>query len=423
MDPKYLAPRFNGSNPVVQAIPKIANLSVDAFVTDFIRPQRPVILQGWAQQWPAFSKWSFEYFATRYADVPVRAGVNLTEGGLLSLPVDEYVHDMSMREFVALIQSPQRTKPCYLYEMQTSRFPGASDDVAFPAALKSEHGYSSSIASNLWIGSGGTKLTFHFDLTDNFLAQIAGEKFVRLAAPDQSRMMYPTLRQFTESAVDADRFDPRLHPDFRSVTLYENSLEPGEILYIPQFWWHEIRALNPSISVNDWFGPKSTSALVRLLLSLGVRHATAAVGQALKYKVFKRQHSQFNLYSGNTSGELIVDELRSSLRSAASEQSEDADAPSGLAQNDVIVPGSIQTVVGPLEGVPSLYVYCKGKGNHLVFGVETSAYFDALKTHSRFKAGDSVHWLQPQPFSWEEIQGALQALLDSGFIKLEAAAA
>jgi hypothetical protein len=80
-------------------------------------------------------------------------------------------------------------------------------------------------------------------------------------------------------------------------------------------------------------------------------------------------------------------------------------------------------VVGPLEGVPSLYVYCKGKGNHLVFGAETSAYLDVLKTHSRFRAGDSVHWLQPQPFSWEVIQGALQALLDSGFVKLQAAAA
>ena len=55
-----------------------------------------------------------------------------------------------------------------------------------------------------------------------------------------------------------------------------------------------------------------------------------------------------------------------------------------------------------------------------MFDAEISGYFDALKAQPRFRAADSVKWLPLQ--TWEEIQGALQVLLDSGFIEIEAAA-
>ena len=55
-----------------------------------------------------------------------------------------------------------------------------------------------------------------------------------------------------------------------------------------------------------------------------------------------------------------------------------------------------------------------------MFDAEISGHFDALKAQPRFRAADSMNWLPSQ--TWEDIQGVLQVLLDSGFIEIEAAA-
>ena len=44
-----------------------------------------------------------------------------------------------------------------------------------------------------------------------------------------------------------------------------------------------------------------------------------------------------------------------------------------------------------------------------------------MKKHARFEAAESARWLPSEPFfPWEKIQGALQTLLDNGFIKIKA---
>ena len=36
-------------------------------------------------------------------------------------------------------------------------------------------------------------------------------------------------------------------------TIYETVLYPGDVLFIPAKWWHAVRSLDTSISVNAWW--------------------------------------------------------------------------------------------------------------------------------------------------------------------------
>jgi lysine-specific demethylase 8 len=96
---------------------------------------------------------------------------------------------------------------------------------------------------------------YHIDWADNLLAQIVGRKFVKLVSFDQRKQMYPSSKYDSNtlmSSVNADNYDRNRYPEFANVDALYTVLEPGEILFIPRGYWHYVRSLDPSISVNNF---------------------------------------------------------------------------------------------------------------------------------------------------------------------------
>jgi hypothetical protein len=54
----------------------------------------------------------------------------------------------------------------------------------------------------------------------------------------------------THSPVDMENPDYKKYPRVNEVQPYMVDLEAGETLYIPSFWWHQLRGLEPSIAVS-----------------------------------------------------------------------------------------------------------------------------------------------------------------------------
>lgn len=126
---------------------------------------------------------------------------------------------------------------------------------------------------NLWLGSPGVVAHTHNDQSPNWAAQIYGHKRWILSPPSEAHKLYPypNLHSFrSQSQVDfktRQSIDGRarasgrlpdlddnhdLYPDFRNVTAYEAILSPGEILFIPAFWFHRVVTEDTSIAVNTW---------------------------------------------------------------------------------------------------------------------------------------------------------------------------
>jgi len=101
---------------------------------------------------------------------------------------------------------------------------------------------------HLWIGPKGTITPAHHDFLNNFFIQVYGRKHVRLVPAMQVPYMYNN--DFVYSDVDLQNPDFNLYPDFAKATVMEIEVGPGDGLFIPIGWWHELTSLTPSISIS-----------------------------------------------------------------------------------------------------------------------------------------------------------------------------
>lgn len=172
----------------------------------------------------------------------------------------------------------------------------------------------------IWIGPGNTVAQLHWDPEHNFYAQVVGRKKVIILSPNELPHTYPNIfsiaelknktffaknknlllklqlclekflhaekggqqkefreqlkKELTKSEVsllcdflldvnncdvNAETPDYLLHPQFSETKRYEVILESGDLLFIPYFWYHYFRSLEPSISVNWFFLPENLS--------------------------------------------------------------------------------------------------------------------------------------------------------------------
>lgn len=112
---------------------------------------------------------------------------------------------------------------------------------------------------NLWIGNGNiTRL--HFDLPNNFYFQIKGNKTFHLFEPANYFYLYPSGSN-TSSIEDIENIDFNKFPLAERSKIITIVLEPGDFLYMPPFWWHQVESQEPYISLNYWGSPRMDQVL------------------------------------------------------------------------------------------------------------------------------------------------------------------
>jgi hypothetical protein len=140
-------------------------------------------------------------------------------------------------------------------------------------ALGERTGLVAAIDLNLWWGPGGHTEPLHYDSGDGTLVQLHGNKKVVLFAPAQTKNLYPfPIRRKGIapwfSRVYIDQPDYAAYPRMREALAHkiEVTLAPGEVLFIPANWWHEVSAISDDYicSVNRFW---RVAPLTRLFTS------------------------------------------------------------------------------------------------------------------------------------------------------------
>lgn len=142
----------------------------------------------------------------------------------------------------------------------TSRVQDLGDDI-----YKAAEGWASLVANpklswnvgnpefpSVWIGGAGTSTTAHYDVMDNTFVQVYGRKKFRLWGPNAVTPLcvFPDLHVRARKSQISDTQGQR-YLDMLSITDYlDVELGPGDSLFIPAFTFHQVEAIDFSISLN-----------------------------------------------------------------------------------------------------------------------------------------------------------------------------
>ncbi|PXF50183.1 Lysine-specific demethylase 8 [Gracilariopsis chorda] len=220
----------------------------DAHFSEFFKHDKPVVIRQLAAAWPAVRKWINPlYLKNSYGHriVPV-------EYSIPGAPIKERF--ASLAEVIDMMtRQSHTTENVYMAQHPLLDYiPALRKDISQPHYMKAA-GKDTADLVNLWMGSAGTGTKLHFDSADNILVQLVGRKKLVLIDPKQSHLLYPTSSGANISTVDVENPDHTKFPRFceaRGMTVY---LEPGDALYMPAHYWHWVRAISSSMSINFWF--------------------------------------------------------------------------------------------------------------------------------------------------------------------------
>ena len=245
----------------LQPIERIEPPSPETFVARYLKPGRPVILTGAANDWPARKLWTPELLAARFGDRIVPA--IRTVGGTLYDPQKGLNYEeVRLGHFARDVSAKPGPHPLYVVFRVHEKLPELMNDVTLPAYC----GTPPWLRSRFWFGAEGTKGPFHRDLPYNLYAQVHGRKRFVLLDPWQGfrvprHAWHSGVPNY--SPVDAEVPDLKLFPRFEKAPLMVADLEPGDLFYIPPMWWHQARALSLSISLNLWWATGAMAQAAR----------------------------------------------------------------------------------------------------------------------------------------------------------------
>ena len=223
---------------------RIERLSGQDFLDQFYALGRPCVITGAIADWPALARWTPDYLRAAIGDTPVEFQGGRQNAADFELAKDRYKQRLPFRAYMDRITHTPGN------DAYVTAYNSAANRAAFAPLMADTRpitDYLTPGGGMLWIGPAGTFTPLHFDLTNNLLAQVVGRKHVLLVPATQSRFLYNSRHVFSEVHDLEDPARLERYPLARQATPYAVTLEPGELLYIPIGWWHQVRALDFSV--------------------------------------------------------------------------------------------------------------------------------------------------------------------------------
>ena len=235
-------------DPQYRTVEKRHHVSREEFMRRYVRGSRPLVLTGVADDWPAMKRWSPQDLKARFGHLDVE--IQAERGADPRYEENKLDHRYTVRlgDFVDQVLAGGATNDYYLTAnneaLRRPEFAPLLRDIGSlpPFVDRSQLAHKSSF----WFGPAGTVTPLHHDTLMLMHTQVVGRKRWRFISPLQSPLLYNYNGVF--SPIDIDRPDLQRYPRFAEATVLEVVVGPGETVFLPLGWWHQVTALEVSLS-------------------------------------------------------------------------------------------------------------------------------------------------------------------------------
>lgn len=250
-------------------------LDPETFHREYVEKNLPVVLKGAATDWA--HRLTPELLREDFGDRKILAERNelyQNQKTQRMLPVSELLDSVFSGSLEWRVRASSAAVLREMPELQSTLDQSAYYLQYFSAPDRE------SMLSNFWVSPlSNTSVMHHDTFYENLNVMMYGEKHFVFIRPSDTARVYPHF--FNESPVNPHKPDLEKHPKFDGVDCLEGMLEEGDILYIPQFWWHFTTALSPTININTWI--KSPWPATKKVL------ATMPLSSRMVYRVLYNQ--------------------------------------------------------------------------------------------------------------------------------------
>ena len=215
--------------------------------------KRPLIIEKAMDDWPARA-WTEKSFRKQFGNLKINVRENNSQGNWYK---DTRPQVMTIADYLDLIKK----KPhFYAGNNFLEGLAEIKEQIFVPKFLYNRSNPRIDSLQTLWLGKD-ILTPLHYDIRYNVLAQVWGEKTVTLIPPGKYSTFYPeTDRTMSSQIHNPYDFNSKKFPLFDKTKAIQITLTPGQILFMPIFWWHFITAkkkLNCTITFH-WFNPFSS---------------------------------------------------------------------------------------------------------------------------------------------------------------------
>lgn len=230
----------------LQDIPRIKTITKQEFLKNYFKPQKPVVIENFVDDWPATKNWSLDYMRDIAGDktVPLYDDrpVDYKDG------FNEPHATMKMSDYVELLKSEPTKYRIFLWNI-LKEIPELRDDFSYPDfGLKLMKGL-----PLLFFGGRESYTFMHYDidLANIFHFHFEGKKQCILFDQDQNSHIYKIPHSLiTREDIDFSNPDFNKWPALKNAKGWVCELNHGEVLYMPEGYWHYMRYLTPGFSMS-----------------------------------------------------------------------------------------------------------------------------------------------------------------------------
>jgi hypothetical protein len=237
---------------LLQPIKKVDQIDDEDFQQNYYKTGKPIVITGLAKQWPAYKKWTWDYFKAIVGDQEVGIYNNIKSDAYTPVNrADEYT---TFGDYVDMVRKGPAEWRIFLFNI-FNHAPQLTEDFKWPDNLMK--GFVKRFPM-LFVG-GATSIThMHFDMDMSHImhTQFAGRKKILLFPYGERHKLYRKPFEVLSLADFSHYYQNNGHPDYEKFPAlklakgYEVTLEHGDTLFMPAGYWHHMEYLDSGFAMS-----------------------------------------------------------------------------------------------------------------------------------------------------------------------------
>ncbi len=237
----------------LKPVDKVAHIDQSVFRERYYNAMKPLVITELAKQWPAYTKWNWDYFKAAVGNTEVGVYNNVKSDAYT--PVNKADGYMKFGKYLDMIKQGPVELRIFLFNI-FQHAPQLVADFTWPEDLMK--GYVKRFPMLFTGGEGAiTHMHFDIDLSHILHTQFMGRKRVLLFPFEEQYRLYRKpfeVMSFANFANYAEpgksQLDITQFPAIENAQGYEIILEHGDTLFMPAGYWHHMEYLDSGFAMS-----------------------------------------------------------------------------------------------------------------------------------------------------------------------------